>query len=61
MDLENKTPVHVGLFGQIDSGKTAVAFVLSESISTAGIDGHPQSKERFSKTRLFISFCFNYI
>ncbi|MHA1471660.1 MAG: GTP-binding protein, partial [Promethearchaeota archaeon] len=29
-----------------DSGKTAVASVLSEIISTAGIDAHPQSKER---------------
>ncbi len=38
--------VHVGLFGHIDSGKTAIAAVLSEVISTAGIDAHPQSKER---------------
>lgn len=44
--MENKTPIHIGLFGHIDSGKTAVASVLSEIISTAGIDGHPQSKER---------------
>lgn len=46
MELQNKTPVHVGLYGHIDSGKTAVASVLSEIISTAGIDAHPQSKER---------------
>ena len=46
MDIENKTPIHVGLFGHIDSGKTAVASVLSEVISTAGIDAHPQSQER---------------
>lgn len=46
MDIVNKIPIHIGLFGHIDSGKTAVASVLSEIISTAGIDGHPQSKER---------------
>jgi selenocysteine-specific elongation factor len=45
-DIEKKIPVHVGLFGHIDSGKTALAAVLSEVISTAGIDAHPQSKER---------------
>ncbi len=46
LDIEKKTPVHLGLFGHIDSGKTAIAAVLSEYISTAGIDAHPQSKER---------------
>jgi len=46
LDIEKKIPVHIGLFGHIDSGKTAVAAVLSEYISTAGIDAHPQSKER---------------
>ena len=46
MEIEKKIPVHVGLFGHIDSGKTAVAEQLSEIISTAGIDAHPQSKER---------------
>lgn len=46
LDIEKKIPVHIGLFGHIDSGKTAVAEVLSDYISTAGIDAHPQSKER---------------
>ncbi|MFX1389858.1 MAG: GTP-binding protein [Promethearchaeota archaeon] len=46
MEIEKKIPVHIGLFGHIDSGKTAIAEVLSEIISTAGIDAHPQSKER---------------
>ena len=46
MKIEDKIPVHIGLFGHIDSGKTAIAAVLSEIISTAGIDAHPQSKER---------------
>ena len=46
MDITKKIPVHIGLFGHIDSGKTAIAEVLSTIISTAGIDAHPQSKER---------------
>jgi len=44
--IENKISVHLGLFGHIDSGKTAIAARLSEIISTAGIDAHPQSKDR---------------
>jgi selenocysteine-specific elongation factor len=46
MEIEKKIPVHIGLFGHIDSGKTKIAEALSEIISTAGIDAHPQSKER---------------
>ncbi|MFW9826914.1 MAG: GTP-binding protein [Candidatus Thorarchaeota archaeon] len=46
MDIKKKFPIHIGLFGHIDSGKTAIAEKLSEIISTAGIDAHPQSKER---------------
>jgi len=46
MEMKKLTPIHIGLFGHIDSGKTAIAEVLSEIISTAGIDAHPQSKER---------------
>jgi len=46
MEIEKKIPIHLGLFGHIDCGKTAIAAVLSEFISTAGIDAHPQSKER---------------
>ncbi len=46
MEIEKKIPIHIGLFGHIDSGKTAIAEVLSEIISTAGIDAHPQSRER---------------
>ncbi|MBD3185261.1 GTP-binding protein, partial [Candidatus Bathyarchaeota archaeon] len=38
--------VHCGLFGHVDSGKTAISSVLSEIISTAGLDAHPQSKKR---------------
>ncbi len=46
MDISKKIPIHIGLFGHIDSGKTAVAAGLSDIISTAGNDAHPQSKER---------------
>ncbi|MFX0003359.1 MAG: GTP-binding protein [Candidatus Hodarchaeota archaeon] len=46
MEIKKKIPIHIGLFGHIDSGKTAIAEVLSQIISTAGIDAHPQSKER---------------
>lgn len=46
IDVKNLIPIHIGLYGHIDSGKTAIAAVLSEIISTAGIDAHPQSKER---------------
>ncbi len=38
--------MHVGLFGHIDHGKTALAAKLSEIVSTAGLDKHPQSQER---------------
>lgn len=39
-------PVHVGLLGHIDAGKTALARKLSEILSTSGLDKHPQSQER---------------
>jgi len=38
--------VHCGLFGHVDSGKTAIASVLSSFVSTAGLDAHPQAKKR---------------
>ncbi|MHA1732035.1 MAG: GTP-binding protein [Promethearchaeota archaeon] len=37
---------NIGLFGHVDSGKTAIARVLTEIVSTAGLDAHPQSKRR---------------
>ncbi|MBN1217016.1 MAG: GTP-binding protein [Candidatus Lokiarchaeota archaeon] len=60
MDILNKIPVNLGLFGHIDSGKTAIAEVISEIISTAGIDAHPQSKHRGITIDLgFTSFILN--
>ncbi|MCF2137470.1 MAG: selenocysteine-specific translation elongation factor [Candidatus Thorarchaeota archaeon] len=44
--MKEPTPVHVGLMGHIDHGKTALASVLSEGVFTAGLDKHPQSKAR---------------
>ncbi|MFW9833534.1 MAG: selenocysteine-specific translation elongation factor [Candidatus Thorarchaeota archaeon] len=44
--MEELVPVHVGLMGHIDHGKTALAKVLSEKVSTAGLDKHPQAKKR---------------
>lgn len=38
--------VHVGLFGHIDHGKTALAAQLTEKPSTAALDKHPEEKER---------------
>jgi selenocysteine-specific elongation factor len=44
--MENLIPVHVGLCGHIDHGKTELAKALSEKVSTAGLDKHPQAQER---------------
>ncbi|MGY5853215.1 MAG: selenocysteine-specific translation elongation factor [Candidatus Thorarchaeota archaeon] len=44
--MEKLVPLHIGLMGHIDHGKTALARILSEKVSTAGLDKHPQSKRR---------------
>lgn len=44
--MDKLTPVHVGLMGHIDHGKTALARVLSDQVSTAGLDRHPQAQQR---------------
>ena len=46
MDITTKIPVHIGIFGHIDSGKTKIAETLTLLKGTAAIDAHPQSKER---------------
>ena len=38
--------VLIGLLGHVDSGKTAIARLISQIVSTSGLDAHPQSKER---------------
>jgi selenocysteine-specific elongation factor len=53
-------PVNIGLMGHIDHGKTQVARVLSEVVSTAGLDKHPQAQERGISIDLgFTSFHLN--
>jgi selenocysteine-specific elongation factor len=53
-------PVHIGLLGHIDHGKTQVARALSEVVSTAGLDKHPQAQERGISIDLgFTSFHLN--
>ncbi|MFX1272340.1 MAG: selenocysteine-specific translation elongation factor [Promethearchaeota archaeon] len=44
--MKKMVPIHVGLVGHIDHGKTELARALSEKVSTAGLDKHPQAKER---------------
>ncbi|MFX1367408.1 MAG: selenocysteine-specific translation elongation factor [Promethearchaeota archaeon] len=44
--MKELIPVHIGLVGHIDHGKTALARRLSEKVSTAGLDKHPQAQER---------------
>jgi selenocysteine-specific elongation factor len=44
--MDSLIPVHVGLMGHIDHGKTALARALSEHVSTAGLDKHPQAQQR---------------
>lgn len=52
--------VHIGLLGHIDHGKTQLARALSEVVSTAGLDKHPQAQERGISIDLgFTSFHLN--
>ncbi|MHA1663084.1 MAG: selenocysteine-specific translation elongation factor [Candidatus Thorarchaeota archaeon] len=44
--MDSLVPVHIGLMGHIDHGKTALARAISDQVSTAGLDKHPQAKER---------------
>jgi selenocysteine-specific elongation factor len=45
-DVHDLIPIHIGLLGHIDAGKTAIARSLSKIISTSGLDKHPQSQKR---------------
>ncbi|MHA1937054.1 MAG: selenocysteine-specific translation elongation factor [Candidatus Thorarchaeota archaeon] len=44
--MKKLVPIHIGLVGHIDHGKTELARALSEKVSTAGLDKHPQAKQR---------------
>lgn len=41
-----RTLIHIGLFGHVDHGKTALAAKLTEVPSTCGLDKHPESRRR---------------
>jgi len=43
---EGNVIVHVGLFGHVDHGKTKLAACLSEKLSTAALDKHPEAQRR---------------
>ncbi|MCS4541255.1 MAG: selenocysteine-specific translation elongation factor, partial [Euryarchaeota archaeon] len=54
------TSINVGLFGHIDHGKTEVARRLTEIVSTAGLDKHPEAQRRGITIDLgFTSFILN--
>lgn len=38
--------INVGVLGHVDSGKTSLVAALSDVLSVAALDKHPQSKER---------------
>lgn len=58
--MSEGVPINVGLLGHIDHGKTEVARALSEVVSTAGLDKHPQAQERGISIDLgFTSFHLN--
>jgi selenocysteine-specific elongation factor len=46
LTMERLLPIHVGLVGHIDHGKTELARALTQKVSTAGLDKHPQSQAR---------------
>jgi selenocysteine-specific elongation factor len=59
-DILSYNSIILGFMGHVDSGKTSIAKNLSEIISTAGLDAHPQSKERGITIDLgFTSFILN--
>lgn len=38
--------INVGVLGHVDSGKTSIVAALSEVLSVAALDKHPQSQAR---------------
>ncbi len=46
LNVAGKVPVHVGLFGHVDHGKTSLARCLAEKASTAAHDKHPEAQRR---------------
>ncbi len=52
----NRIPINLGILGHVDSGKTSLARRLTEIVSTAGLDAHPQSQTRGITIDLGFSF-----
>ena len=44
--MQKVVNVNVGVLGHVDSGKTSLVAALSDVLSVAALDKHPQSKER---------------
>ncbi len=52
----NRIPINLGILGHVDAGKTSIARRLTEIVSTAGLDAHPQSQTRGITIDLGFSF-----
>ncbi len=52
----DRTPINLGILGHVDAGKTSIARRLTEIVSTAGLDAHPQSQDRGITIDLGFSF-----
>lgn len=44
--MQKVVNINVGVLGHVDSGKTSLVAALSDVLSVAALDKHPQSKER---------------
>ncbi len=55
-DPRTLIPINLGILGHVDAGKTSIARRLTEIVSTAGLDAHPQSQSRGITIDLGFSF-----
>jgi selenocysteine-specific elongation factor len=44
--MKENLNINVGVMGHVDSGKTSLVACLSEVLSVAALDKHPQSRAR---------------
>lgn len=44
--MQKVVNINVGVLGHVDSGKTSLVAALSDVLSVAALDKHPQSRER---------------
>ena len=45
-DFDSILNVNLGVLGHVDSGKTSLVKALSQMLSTASLDKHPESRAR---------------